>query len=174
MWLVGGRQISRSALRAPLRPSAERKRPADAAFYGTAEAVPLSKTDLQTGQGVGGWGGVERREEWMGGRQPQPASWPGTPVRAGQRAKSARRGPRFAHPTDEDLSAGTPVLHPTDEDLSAGTPVRAFARCSHLRIESWGTRRKSTWYIAGHVPRGLVAAPGLRPSLKWHGYVCRS
>jgi len=97
---------------------------------------------------------IERREEWMGGRPAQPASWPGTPGRAGQRAKSARRdpgsrtprtktcprGPRFAHPTDEDLSAGTPVLHPTDEDLSAGTPVRAFARCSHLRIESWGTR----------------------------------
>jgi hypothetical protein len=76
----GGRQIGRSALRAPLRPSAERKRPADAAIYGTAEAVPLSKTDLQTGQGVGGWGGVERREEWRGGRQPQPASWPGTTV----------------------------------------------------------------------------------------------
>jgi hypothetical protein len=27
------------------------------------------------------------------------------------------------HPTDEDLSVGTPVLHPTDEDLSVGTPV---------------------------------------------------
>ena len=27
------------------------------------------------------------------------------------------------HPTDEDLSAGTPVDHPIDEDLSMGTPV---------------------------------------------------
>jgi len=75
------------------------------------------------GTGDGRRGGVERREEWRGGRQPQPASWPGTPVRAGLRAKSAGREPRFAHPTDEDLSAGTPVVHPTDEDLSAGTPV---------------------------------------------------
>jgi competence protein ComEC len=33
-------------------------------------------------------------------------------------------GPRQAsHPTDEDLSAGTPAFHPTDEDLSAGTPA---------------------------------------------------
>ena len=27
------------------------------------------------------------------------------------------------HPTDEDLSVGTPALHPTDEDLSVGTPA---------------------------------------------------
>jgi Putative zinc- or iron-chelating domain len=32
-------------------------------------------------------------------------------------------GPPARLPTDEDLSAGTPVIHPTDEDLSAGTPV---------------------------------------------------
>ena len=31
------------------------------------------------------------------------------------------------HPTDEDLSAGTPTNHPTDEDLSAGTPTTASA-----------------------------------------------
>jgi ATP-binding cassette subfamily B protein len=30
---------------------------------------------------------------------------------------------RVLHPTDKDLSAGTPVLHPTDKDPSAGTPV---------------------------------------------------
>ena len=30
--------------------------------------------------------------------------------------------PSLSHPTDEDLSAGTPAFHPTDEDLSAGTP----------------------------------------------------
>ena len=29
---------------------------------------------------------------------------------------------RDLHPTDEDLSLGTPDLHPTDEDLSVGTP----------------------------------------------------
>jgi hypothetical protein len=27
------------------------------------------------------------------------------------------------HPSDEDLSPGTPVNHPSDEDLSPGTPV---------------------------------------------------
>ncbi|MGD0730746.1 MAG: hypothetical protein ABR956_05740 [Terracidiphilus sp.] len=27
------------------------------------------------------------------------------------------------HPSDEDLSPGTPVFHPSDEDLSPGTPV---------------------------------------------------
>ena len=27
------------------------------------------------------------------------------------------------HPTDEDLSVGTPINHPTDEDLSVGTPI---------------------------------------------------
>jgi len=27
------------------------------------------------------------------------------------------------HPTDEDLSVGTPVDHPSDEDLSPGAPV---------------------------------------------------
>ena len=32
-------------------------------------------------------------------------------------------GTPVLHPTDNDLSAGTPVLHPTDDDLSAGTPV---------------------------------------------------
>jgi len=26
------------------------------------------------------------------------------------------------HPSDEDLSPGTPELHPSDEDLSPGTP----------------------------------------------------
>jgi len=26
------------------------------------------------------------------------------------------------HPTDEDLSVGTPVDHPSDEDLSPGAP----------------------------------------------------
>ena len=34
----------------------------------------------------------------------------------------SRSQKRDLHPTDEDLSAGTPDLHPTDEDLSAGTP----------------------------------------------------
>jgi ATP-binding cassette subfamily B protein len=32
-------------------------------------------------------------------------------------------GTPVLHPTDGDLSAGTPVLHPTDGNLSAGTPV---------------------------------------------------
>jgi hypothetical protein len=27
------------------------------------------------------------------------------------------------HPSDKDLSLGTPVNHPSDEDLSLGTPV---------------------------------------------------
>src|SRR6185437_3459708 len=31
--------------------------------------------------------------------------------------------PAADHPTDEDLSAGTPADHPTDEDLSVGTPA---------------------------------------------------
>jgi len=29
------------------------------------------------------------------------------------------------HPSDEDLSLGTPAFHPSDEDLSLGTPVRS-------------------------------------------------
>jgi hypothetical protein len=33
------------------------------------------------------------------------------------------RSRRSLHPTDEDLSVGTPILHPTDEDLSVGTPI---------------------------------------------------
>ena len=32
------------------------------------------------------------------------------------------------HPTDEDLSEGTPAIHPTDEDLSEGTPAMQIAR----------------------------------------------
>jgi hypothetical protein len=117
---VRGRLISRSALRAPLRPSAERKRPADAAIYGTAEAVPLSKTDLQTGQGVGGWGGVERREEWRSGRQPQPASWPGTPGRAGQRVKSARRGRRLPIPRTKTCPRGPRFSTPRTKTCPRG------------------------------------------------------
>jgi hypothetical protein len=35
------------------------------------------------------------------------------------------------HPSDEDLSPGTPVNHPSDEDLSPGTPV---TRQSPLRM----------------------------------------
>ena len=31
-------------------------------------------------------------------------------------------GRRSHHPSDEDLSLGTPGLHPCDEDLSLGTP----------------------------------------------------
>ena len=31
------------------------------------------------------------------------------------------------HPTDEDLSVGTPTNHPTDEDLSVGTQKRQFS-----------------------------------------------
>ena len=27
------------------------------------------------------------------------------------------------HPSDEDLSPGTPINHPSDEDLSPGTPI---------------------------------------------------
>jgi len=38
------------------------------------------------------------------------------------RTRTCPWDPRLSHPTDEDLSAGTPALHPTDEDLSAGTP----------------------------------------------------
>jgi hypothetical protein len=33
-------------------------------------------------------------------------------------------GTPVSHPSDEDLSPGTPVSHPSDEDLSPGTPVR--------------------------------------------------
>jgi folate-binding protein YgfZ len=36
-------------------------------------------------------------------------------------------GTPASHPTDEDLSAGTPASHPTDEDLSAGTPATPLA-----------------------------------------------
>jgi hypothetical protein len=32
------------------------------------------------------------------------------------------RGGDQAHPSDEDLSPGTPDIHPSDEDLSLGTP----------------------------------------------------
>jgi hypothetical protein len=32
------------------------------------------------------------------------------------------RGEDQAHPSDEDLSPGTPDFHPSDEDLSPGTP----------------------------------------------------
>ncbi len=32
-------------------------------------------------------------------------------------------GCRFFHPSDEDLSPGTPAFHPRDEDLSPGTPA---------------------------------------------------
>jgi hypothetical protein len=37
------------------------------------------------------------------------------------------QGRRSLHPTDEDLSVGTPTLHPTDEDLSVGTPTLIVA-----------------------------------------------
>ena len=40
LWRLGGRQFGRSALRAPLRPSAERKRPADASIMARVNAGP--------------------------------------------------------------------------------------------------------------------------------------
>ncbi len=39
------------------------------------------------------------------------------------RSYDPRSQKRDLHPSDEDLSLGTPVLHPTDEDLSVGTPA---------------------------------------------------
>ncbi len=41
------------------------------------------------------------------------------------------------HPTDEDLSVGTPPEHPTDEDLSLGTPLQA-ARHGNFFDGSYG------------------------------------
>ena len=41
---IGEGEMRVAAPAASLGPSAERKRPADAAFCGTAEAVPLTKT----------------------------------------------------------------------------------------------------------------------------------
>jgi hypothetical protein len=40
---------------------------------------------------------------------------------AGMERKSCFRVTR-SHPSDEDLSLGTPASHPSDEDLSPGTP----------------------------------------------------
>jgi hypothetical protein len=39
-----------------------------------------------------------------------------------------RKAEEAIHPTDEDLSVGTPAIHPTDEDLSVGTPAMQVAR----------------------------------------------
>jgi hypothetical protein len=39
-----------------------------------------------------------------------------------------RKAEEAIHPTDEDLSEGTPAIHPTDEDLSEGTPAMQIAR----------------------------------------------
>ena len=44
----------------------------------------------------------------------------GEPVEGETRQNDTMKVPA---PTDEDMSAGTPIDHPTDEDLSAGTPV---------------------------------------------------
>jgi hypothetical protein len=41
---------------------------------------------------------------------------------------------RFDHPSNEDLSPGTPDDHPSNEDLSPGTPDRS---------ETWGTRQEN-------------------------------
>jgi len=40
------------------------------------------------------------------------------------KVQSKAKAPNTAfHPTDEELSVGTPAFHPTDEDLSVGTPA---------------------------------------------------
>jgi hypothetical protein len=49
-------------------------------------------------------------------------------------------GTPVLHPTDEDLSLGTPVLHPSDEDLSLGTPVRMLGGPSNAVAETKAER----------------------------------
>jgi DUF1009 family protein len=43
--------------------------------------------------------------------------------RAGQLMRSLAHDASTLHPSDEDLSLGTPLLHPNDEDPSLGTPL---------------------------------------------------
>jgi DUF1009 family protein len=43
--------------------------------------------------------------------------------RAGALMRSLEEEASTLHPSDEDLSLGTPTLHPSDEDLSLGTPT---------------------------------------------------
>ena len=73
-----GRQFSRSALCASLLPSAERLRPTDAAFYGTAEAVPF-RFLLPCGLWVGWASDPTHDDETVMNGAPKMVLWVGRP-----------------------------------------------------------------------------------------------
>jgi Spy/CpxP family protein refolding chaperone len=66
-----------------------------------------------------------QRRGWQGGqRERSPGRNDGPPPpQAGPGGGPQGMLNEMSHPSDEDLSPGTPVSHPSDEDLSLGTPV---------------------------------------------------
>ena len=74
------------------------------------------------------------------------------------------------HPTDGDLSAGTPVKHPTDGDLSVGTPVVrngwGSRTCDNNKLSKHSlSSRYSESLISTQVTRSPRDSLQLRPAL---------
>ena len=61
------------------------------------------------------------------------------------------------HPSDEDLSPGTPVDHPSDEDLSPGTPER---KKPLERVLSVYTNSENALFVPRFRPGASLARPG--------------
>jgi hypothetical protein len=67
---------------------------------------------------------------------------------AGSRRRASRRvdgRERSPTPASQVRSPGNLVAQPSEPSPLAENRGRAFARCTHLRIESWGTRLLRGW-----------------------------
>ena len=109
-----GRQFSRSALCASLLPSAERLRPTDAAFYGTAEAVPF-RFLLPCGLWVGWASDPTHEDETVMNGGTQDGFMGGPAI-----------SPGLSHETNGAIDCG---FNPTSQKRDLGHPISWWVRC---------------------------------------------